>query len=102
MFLVGQYAPTDELMMYPFVSRDALEFNRKCADICIKHKQVCVGVGVGGCVGVGVPLWVCGCVWWCVVVCMCTKIFPLAFSYILGGSDQSSNGGWLCHWSDFI
>ena len=44
MLLTCQYAPTDDLMMYSFVSRDALEFNRKCADLCIKHKQVCVCV----------------------------------------------------------
>lgn len=39
-FLTGQYAPVDELMMYPFVPREALDFHRKCADLCIKHKQV--------------------------------------------------------------
>lgn len=41
-FLTGQYAPVDELMMYPFVPRDALDFHRKCAELCFKHKQVCV------------------------------------------------------------
>jgi putative 4-mercaptohistidine N1-methyltranferase len=39
MLLTGQYAPTDELMIYSFISRDTLEFHRKCADLCIKHKQ---------------------------------------------------------------
>ena len=39
-FVTGQYAPPEELMIYPFIPRDLLEFHRKCADICIKHKQV--------------------------------------------------------------
>ena len=41
MFQRAQYAPAGELAIYPFVPRDSLEFYRTCADLCIKHKQVC-------------------------------------------------------------
>ena len=39
-FLTGQYAPPEEQAMYPFTPKDLLQFHRKVADVCIKHKQV--------------------------------------------------------------
>ena len=39
-FITGQYAPPEELALYPFTPKELIEFHRKCADVCIKHKQV--------------------------------------------------------------
>jgi putative 4-mercaptohistidine N1-methyltranferase len=38
-FITGQYAPPEELALYPFTPKELIEFHRKCADVCIKHKQ---------------------------------------------------------------
>ena len=34
------YAPPEEYMGYVFGPKEALDFPKRCAELCLKHKQV--------------------------------------------------------------
>ena len=39
-YMAFHYAPPEEYMGYVFGPKEALDFPKRCAELCLKHKQV--------------------------------------------------------------